>query len=379
MVPYEELISLMTEHGRTMLIPEVMSHGKRAPLNALTSIRFFAAMYVVLYHCEIPSLVSIPAPAAHFFDSGYTGVTLFFSLSGFILAYNYPRVASRRDFWISRFARIYPVYIISILAYLLIVEANPQQRGQPAFIPAALLSALLIQSWFIPYATQLNSVAWTLSAETFFYAVFPFANPYCRKPTRVLLVLFLAFTFALAISPILIALREPADGLYLAHLLDGPFPLFRLGTFLVGVLAGGWFLRGRRYRGLLPSSLLFTSILLVWAPPYLARPLKDMLLSYAYTGVIYGLATVNRGPLANRWLLLGGEISYSVYLLQFIVTRLERGTVIRLFPSHSPDSLGFVFGVFIPSLLLVSYLSFRFVEVPARLAIRNRGQRSPAA
>jgi peptidoglycan/LPS O-acetylase OafA/YrhL len=99
----------MTEHSQAMLVPEVMSHGKRAPLHALTSIRFFAAIYVVLFHCGIPHLISMPVPMANFFDSGYTGVTLFFALSGFILAYNYPRVSSRHDFWISRFARIYPV------------------------------------------------------------------------------------------------------------------------------------------------------------------------------------------------------------------------------------------------------------------------------
>jgi peptidoglycan/LPS O-acetylase OafA/YrhL len=97
-----------------------------------------------------------------------------------------------------------------------------------------------------------------------------------------------------------------------------------------------------------------------------------MLLSCAYTGIIYDLATVSRGPLTNRWLLLGGEISYSIYLVQFIILHLLRGAFIRLIPSHSPDSLGFVFGIFIPALLLCSYLSFRFVEVPARLAIRNR-------
>ena len=79
----------MIERNQTLLIPDIMSHGKRAPLRALTSIRFFAAMYVVLFHCGLPRLIAMPAIAARFFDSGYTGVTLFFSLSGFILAYNY--------------------------------------------------------------------------------------------------------------------------------------------------------------------------------------------------------------------------------------------------------------------------------------------------
>lgn len=81
-------------------------------LRSLTSLRFFAAMLVVLSHL----------PGARFTE-GYTGVTFFFVLSGFILSYNYagrldgtPRQA--RSFWISRVARVYPLHFLTMLVAL---------------------------------------------------------------------------------------------------------------------------------------------------------------------------------------------------------------------------------------------------------------------
>src|SRR5271154_3420401 len=113
--------------------------GKRR-LNALTTLRFFAAMHVVLFHCaptlaiktgerlamttshspamvrELVAMVSQGMIAV--MDAGPWSVSFFFILSGFILVYNYgdgrrPLDAGR--FWVARFARIYPVYLIGFL------------------------------------------------------------------------------------------------------------------------------------------------------------------------------------------------------------------------------------------------------------------------
>src|ERR1035437_982751 len=114
------------------------------PLRALTSLRFFAAMYVVLFHeSHNPGHIVLFPLAARFVASGFTAVTLFFVLSGFILAYNYDRIRSRREFWISRFARIYPVYFLSLLP----VFITPHWSHLPR--PGALgviLTLLLLQS-----------------------------------------------------------------------------------------------------------------------------------------------------------------------------------------------------------------------------------------
>jgi peptidoglycan/LPS O-acetylase OafA/YrhL len=98
--------------------------SRRTALPALTGVRFFAAFYVVLSH-SLPWVATrfrIPWPAKIFLSNGYLAVAMFFLLSGFILAYTYDgQITGSRNrarFWEARFARIYPVYLLSlVLAY----------------------------------------------------------------------------------------------------------------------------------------------------------------------------------------------------------------------------------------------------------------------
>lgn len=103
-------------------------------------------------------------------EAGYAGVGFFFVLSGYVLATNYDgKVGTwpeRWSFWSKRFARIYPLHLLTFLAAIIIT-------------PQALLNAapslLLLQSWF-PFTGiygVANSPSWSISNEAFFYALFP--------------------------------------------------------------------------------------------------------------------------------------------------------------------------------------------------------------
>src|SRR3954452_4476377 len=80
----------------------------RPELRSLTSLRFFAAMLVVFFHCGVQ--FRFPAWTGDFFTNGYEAVSFFFVLSGFILTYVYaadPETeVPRRRFWVARIARI---------------------------------------------------------------------------------------------------------------------------------------------------------------------------------------------------------------------------------------------------------------------------------
>src|SRR5690349_6086454 len=103
--------------------------NNRRPLKALTGIRFFLAIWVVIYHQGpwlTESLSSTPAIhriAECFIFTGYSAVSAFFILSGFVLTYNYdlPVLAAPRNalrFGIARFSRIYPSYVAGILGFV---------------------------------------------------------------------------------------------------------------------------------------------------------------------------------------------------------------------------------------------------------------------
>src|SRR5437016_6246836 len=92
----------------------------RVELRSLTSMRFFAATIVVVFHCG-QAAVSSPW-VGNFFNSGPQAVWFFFVLSGFILTYVYAsdetRPVDKRQFWYARIARICPVYWIALLIAL---------------------------------------------------------------------------------------------------------------------------------------------------------------------------------------------------------------------------------------------------------------------
>src|SRR6266853_1107259 len=88
----------------------------RPRLPALTSLRFFAAFHVVIFHFQAMQIFIGPAWFQKLSSIGYVGVSFFFVLSGFILVYTYAgRDTPARDFWRARFARIYPAFAFSLL------------------------------------------------------------------------------------------------------------------------------------------------------------------------------------------------------------------------------------------------------------------------
>jgi peptidoglycan/LPS O-acetylase OafA/YrhL len=158
----------------------------RAPqLPKLTSLRFFAAFWVLGFHA-IPRRGPVDAWTA-FWNRGWIGVTFFFVLSGFILTYTYGREASRLDarrFWVARFARVYPLYLFAMLfavpqlLHFLRVAGESGTPLDPGHVAGVVMTSLaMLQSWFGQLVCVWNCPSWSLSDEAFFYALFPLVLP----------------------------------------------------------------------------------------------------------------------------------------------------------------------------------------------------------
>jgi peptidoglycan/LPS O-acetylase OafA/YrhL len=352
--------------------------GHRKSLNALTGIRFLAAAYVVVYHTKLgPALAEHGHLAAgNFFMSGYLAVALFFMLSGFILAYTYAGQISGpgdyRRFWEARFARIWPVYTVSLLLTSAVHLALPK----PSYMLATLF---MLQAWN-PFDHAMwgawNYVCWTLSVEALFYVCFPWYQQWLETLTSRIQLVIIAGVLALAvfINSGVYILGYPSHGV----LSEIPLPLMRLPEFLTGVGLGNYYLQWvSRKRPRLKCAWLHTPG--VWTYPAVlvtiallcrARGPATSLVLIAFAALVFGLAsesTLISRILATRLMIFGGGISYSIYLLQAPV----KDMVLKISDSLHINSTMVRMASMIVSLLVLSAISFKTVEGPARQKLRS--------
>lgn len=352
---------------------------KLPPLKALTAVRFFAAMYVVLYHDGLQERLRGVPVAARFMESGHTSVPMFFVLSGFVLAYNYPSVRSKRSFWIARFARIYPVYLLATLSMLGAEFAEFGWRHPVSFYVGVVLVLGLVQTWWPRYSFFLNVPAWTLSVEAFFYALFPFLIGPVSRMRRRGFVGLQAVCLAVACAPWIMH-RVPALALHgreLARWLQATSLVFRVNNFVVGVylgarwgrsvaarMAGGESSKGddRRRKACLVLGGAGSLTLLCAGS---SGPIWSLLVIYAYAFLLAGLADTEWWILNNRWMQVAGEISYGIYILQGPVLKAGYFIQGRWMPWVHPEEIQ------VALIVPVAYVVWRWVEVPLRLFLRR--------
>lgn len=363
--------------------------GQRAQLTALTGLRFLAALFVVLYHVAI---AGGPAPLRCVY-LGYSGVSFFFILSGFILTYTYiapggePR-ASRVAFWAARVARICPVYFVALAIGICPYLWSHDPRATPLL--TGLGAMTFTQAWFPWSADAWNGPGWSLSAEVFFYALFPYLAPRIARLSRRQLnlaanlfwVLGLPAAVAyIVINPDHLSTWGSADTTWVRVLRFNP--LVRLPEFLLGVALGRMFVLDRArarhtlLRGWACSLAALGALAAVVLAPSSGIPLPavlvdDGMLDPIFAVLIYSLAW-GQGIVARIFalpvLVALGEASYALYLLHVPV---------RLYLSHVLAAPGagtvwwpIYWGGYVCICLGLSVAAYRWIERPARRGLRR--------
>jgi peptidoglycan/LPS O-acetylase OafA/YrhL len=363
----------------------------RPRLPALTSLRFFAAAHVVIFHFLAMQIFWGPAWYQKLSSIGYVGVSFFFVLSGFILVYTYAgRPMILKEFWRARFARIYPAYAFSLLVtapwffFAVLTMDIPFFAWAKAHLKLASgLVVGLLQAWVPQAALSWNAVAWSLSVEAFFYLLFPFLLVFLLRRSQPQLFMIAAGSWlaTLAFSGSYV-LRNPdhltvvdADVLGAFWLNALKFnPLARLPEFLLGVACGFLFLRSRKESKLaLPlvlSGIAAFVVVVYFSAVIPYAILHTALLAPAFAAIVYGLALRPNWSafLENRLLVLFGDASYSLYLLHSMIMGIyfhnQTGQLVH------KTFLGVL--VFVLLMLAISVLVYRFIEEPARRKLNPR-------
>lgn len=360
----------------------------RPHIEALTALRFFAALLVVFFHHGQAQFAGTPGWCQNIVRGGYVGVPFFFILSGFILTYSYGRHApalAARNFWVARLARIYPVYAVSLLvsAPLFLgglAETVPSESLATRFWVQATASFGLVQAWSPSHAFVWNGPGWSLSVEAFFYLTFPLLLNRLTGKMRCLLLVGLFCLAGLG--------RVCFGGNSLAAMqrtLGWANPILWFPLFLLGMVVGERYLA--RPQGAQdaanPSPWLANGASVFWMAVIgliLALNLQRFsqllfcyLVAVPCTLLIYQIASAGGGVgagLSWRPLVLLGEASYSLYILHRPVHDWFRW-MNREWGLVSTETLA-GFWLYLALCLALSVLTLKAIEYPCRDWIKRR-------
>ena len=370
-----------------------MTATKKPQLLPLTGIRFFLALWVVIFHQHFFWLSQFPNPFPVIIRTGFLAVGFFFVLSGFVLSYNYSlgenwSWKNVAKFGIARFARIYPAYCVGLLLiapavlYPLLRQFSLAKFGKALIVAA--LNLTLMQAWVPGTALSWNGPGWSLSAEAFFYCCFPFLGVTLWKlsrPSSIVIAGLLVWVGSV-IFPFLVPLMSPlsftlstADRFWFNLIAYNP--LLHLPQFCMGIIVGRTYhllrsknsiLLGRGYCLYVPAILLEgMAISLYSSLGGSFFVLQNGLLLPLHSLIILGFAA-GGGTLARllsvRPLVFLGNASYALYILHVPVSVWMGYIGKRLFSTTLEESGGAT-ALYIVVVVCLSSIVFKLIEEPA--------------
>jgi peptidoglycan/LPS O-acetylase OafA/YrhL len=345
-------------------------------LGELEGLRGILAWWVVVAHAYATSGMQAKQPLPLWLQPEQA-VEVFMMLSGFVIFMVLDKGESPKGFYLRRFFRIYPVYLIALMAGTLLWMLMPAQVVDPMLEESKTVSACLgvhlgahvmmihgmIPEEILPYsALALLPPGWSLSLEAQFYVLAPLLFVFCRRPSAA----------ALAVVGCLLAARFAAHA-FKSEWVFGMaafFPL-RLEFFMVG--AASFFMWKRvesadrafvREHGWALLSLTIPVFLLTRSIPLvLWVAVMITLLAGRQESAIWPLALA-RKILSFRGLQRLGKWSYSTYCLHWPVLVVTAWGLFRNQPNFAAEGkfllLSVVAGL---ATLVLSWQCFERIEM----------------
>ena len=367
-------------------------------LPALTGIRFFAIFHIFLHHLwavyyyvsgtkdETKGLLAgmkdAPEGLMIFMSNGWVSTSLFFMLSGFILAYLYwgengQLTMSRKHFWGARFARLYPIHLLVLTILIFLKQDTYIEEGQTSafLVISAIATAGLLQAWIPSFIPMWSWPTWTISVLVFLYLLMPYLmsglHRISASKQRLLLYLMPLISLIPAIGYTLVIAAEVPWSMNI-ELFFSNFPVFWIPYFVAGMLLARVFSLSRNSVTKEASSvfalgdLAFLVIVAITLIPLteqrLIYAIRFGLLMPLFMMLILDLAR-GKGLIAKLLSLPGtrflGEIGFSIFIWQaFVLT----AAVISL--SLFPEISNYQVTLSILMVLTLATVSTYYIEKP---------------
>ena len=357
----------------------------------LTALRGVAALSVAAFHFytdlnykHLLAADSLLNSGTFFVAKSYLFVDFFFILSGFILYYSYGRLflneVSREQlvyFLGRRIGRMYPLHIF-VLAWWLgfeclrfLIHTNSDAFSPPNSVRNFILSIFLVQAW-VPSGIGWNTPSWSISAEWLVNIVFPWLVLLTRRMHRpaayamLLLLLLMVAWYCWFIDPV-DQLSANQDHPILRCLVE-----FSAGLNIGRIAETTEARKPGKFHAWLVSPA--ASVLVIGLGLYsLHAAISDSLSVAAFAALILiiSLRTSKLPILGSKVLAWLGERSYSIYLVHRMLCIIAAATVARIAQDRTLTGSETLlwFGIVLSITVVVSIVTYRWIEVPARYSI----------
>lgn len=339
-------------------------------------LRGVAALAVVLYHymhfamtgtdhdryVEYLSLQPFRTVLGPFYVDGHYAVQLFWLISGFVFAAVYfGRNTTTRGFAANRFARLYPLHLLTLLIVAALQAAALAKLGHSLLYDNFdwrhfALQLFFASDWLEGQGHSFNGPIWSVSIEVVVYALFWFLREPLRRAGPV--GLLGAIGLCLMASALGTVTRIPVCAFYFFS----GVALLRLHEWL-----------GSRWR--LPVVLGFAVIGGVGLAQDNAMLREVAGLTGLFAAVLLALASIENWTSAglrraSGWL---GDCTYGIYLWH---VPLQLALMLVLLPAVNPAILAskaWFLPLWLGAVIGTARLSFVWIERPAREALRRLG------
>jgi len=354
---------------------------------ALTGVRAIAAYMVYLHH-YLPFGEEMKGSVVYdFFAEFHVGVTIFFVLSGFLIAYRYSDLTnfSFRKYMVNRFARIYPMYfIITTLAFLF--DINLSLDFEFLKTPTLyLFNISFIKGFYSGHKFTGIPQGWSLTVEECFYIFAPLIF-FCLRKSMNFLIIFPIILYSIGVCMVKISqiLSTSFFGSYDFMFIYTFFG--RCAEFFIGIILAVIFKKGNRRPSF--KHFTYTGIFLMIFFIYLLSAIKgnnDTGIRLPLGKVIntfflplFGIATFFYGLLTEKTIVsriletklfvLLGKSSYIFYLAHMgivsaIMWRFMPNFLFFFFPGYILGFLG---------LIVTSIVLFYCIEEPLNNFLRKK-------
>lgn len=329
--------------------------------------RFVAALGVFIFHLKL-----IDTGISPVWNGSYgLFVDMFFILSGFVISYSYPSdargVRAYSRFMIRRIARIYPLHLLSLLVFVVLIGVGLERTARSTPLDF-LYNLLLLQAWGVTNHLSFNSPSWSISAEFFCYLIFPLLMLFARKLHPLALAAVVAGLY-LVLAHGHLPIWQERSQMYGANYDYGM--LRALPSFLNGILLAILFRMSQPYR---QKRVVFAGIAMfgisVLVLNVFAKPdLAILLFSCAILLTAVGESAFTEFPGAR---LLGrlGNTSYAIYMLHDAVL-IAAFKPLWTWLGLRPDQFGLFALACCVVLTILADRTYAYFENPARRLVNR--------